>query len=333
MGEQARPEHFSVYATAMRAQQAGINVLPIRADGSKRPDIARWRVYQQRRVTPGEVVRWFRSTDRGLAVMTGPISGNLEALDIDSLDTYRAWLDALRADAILRPLYERIARGYIEATPAGGRHLLYRSPGVERNRVLARRAKVGAPGYQTLIETRGAGGLLIIAPSAGQVHPSGRPYTLLHGDIADIATITAAERSQLLQLARTFDEGALPPREQRAPSEVARSAGTVLGGRPGDIFNQRATWEELLLPHGWQLVQTIDGESHWRRPGKTGPGISATTNYAASDLFYVFSTSTIFAPERGYTKFATYTLLEHGGDFAAAARTLAAEGYVDPTRE
>ncbi|MCR4338771.1 MAG: YfjI family protein, partial [Gemmatimonadaceae bacterium] len=57
-------------------------------------------------------------------------------------------------------------------------------------------------------------------------------------------------------------------------------------------------------------------------------GISATTNYHDSDLLYVFSTSVAeFTPEEGYSKFRAYALLNHGGDFTAAARALKAEGY------
>jgi hypothetical protein len=320
-------QRSSIYQTAMSAQQAGINVIPVRADGSKRPDLKNWQVYQRRRVTPGEVICWFRVAGRGLAVVTGEVSGNLEALDIDSPDTYHLWLDCIK-NSSLRTTYERIALGYLEATPSGGRHLLYRCATVGRNQALARRLLEESGGYQTLIETRGSGGMLIVAPSCGQVHPSGKPYTLLHGGLAQVATITPEERSQLLALARTFNETPTVVREERAaykiaPSTIHNSQST----RPGDLFNQQASWETILNPHGWELVRVIDGKGLWRRPGKKGPGISATTNYAGNDLLYVFSTSTIFEPERGYKKFSAYALLEHGGDFSAAARTLAAEGY------
>lgn len=66
----------------------------------------------------------------------------------------------------------------------------------------------------------------------------------------------------------------------------------------------------------------------WKRPGKRERGISATTNYAGSGLLYVFSTNAApFEAERAYSKFAAYTLLNHGGEFVAAARALAAQGY------
>jgi hypothetical protein len=44
-------------------------------------------------------------------------------------------------------------------------------------------------------------------------------------------------------------------------------------------------------------------------------------------LFYCFSSSTEFDPERGYNRFSVYAILEHGGDFTAASKALAARGY------
>lgn len=324
------PERRSpVYQTALSAQQAGINVLPIRADGTKRPALTNWRVYQRRRVTLDEIDRWFRVLGCGLAVVTGEISENLEALDIDSPQTYQAWINHIRQDEALRSLYERITAGYLEATPSGGRHLLYRCQTIGRNSTLARKPQDEPQRYQTLIETRGTGGLLIIAPSQGKVHASGKPYALLRGKISQVATITPEERHQLLTLAHTFDETPHEIREQRATYKTsAPFLPDPHSTRPGDIFNRQASWAEILRPHGWILARMLDGEGQWRRPGKRGPGISATTNYAGSELLYVFSTSTIFEPERAYTKFAAYTLLEHGGDFAAAAKALIEEGYV-----
>jgi len=94
-----------------------------------------------------------------------------------------------------------------------------------------------------------------------------------------------------------------------------------------DRFNRAASWEEVLCPHGWQFVRTQGCESYWRRPGKRGPGISATTNYQGTGFLYVFSTSTEFEPEQPYSLFAAYTLLNHGGDYKDAARSLAEKGY------
>jgi len=97
--------------------------------------------------------------------------------------------------------------------------------------------------------------------------------------------------------------------------------------QPGEDFNQRADWRRNVLePAGWTFVYQRGGVSHWRRPGKQH-GVSATTNYAGVDLFVCFSTSTTFETEAGYSKWRVYAILNHGGDFTAAARELAAQGY------
>jgi putative DNA primase/helicase len=145
---------------------------------------------------------------------------------------------------------------------------------------------------------------------------------LLAGRITTIATISAEERETLFSVARSFDQ----TRPGHVCSAEDRHARTALahGERPGDRYNRRASWAEVLEPHGWKKLTIRGGESYWQRPGKQGPGVSATTNYQGSDLLYVFSTSTVFEAGRAYSKFAAYAILEHGGDFRAAARALAA---------
>jgi putative DNA primase/helicase len=80
---------------------------------------------------------------------------------------------------------------------------------------------------------------------------------------------------------------------------------------------------------GWAVVYSRGDTTYWRRPGKA-TGVSATTNHQGSDLLYIFSTSTEFETERGYNRFSVYTILNHGGNFNAAARALASQGYGVP---
>jgi Bifunctional DNA primase/polymerase, N-terminal len=321
----AMPGNY-VHHTALQAAAAGMSVVPIRVDGTKQPALLGWREYQKRRASARELDEWFSGGEPGIAFITGAVSGNLEALDFDAPLIFDAWLRRVQQDPVLAALYDHVSWGYLESTPAGGKHLLYRCDSVEGNQKLASRPD--GDRRKTLIETRGEGGLIIVAPSRGQVHPSGKPYMLLRGGVTSIRTITAHQRSLLLAVARSFDTmppvdlSSIPPRKPL----LLRSGVDEL--RPGDLFNQQASWEEVLIPHGWQLARTNDGESYWRRPGKRGPGISATTNHNGHDLLYVFSTSTVFECEKGYTKFSVYALLNHHGDFTAAARELAEQGYV-----
>ena len=104
------------------------------------------------------------------------------------------------------------------------------------------------------------------------------------------------------------------------------SRSSCAGDRPGDVFNREARWEDVL--QDWTLVYEQDNEGYWRRPGKD-LGISATTNYWGSDLFYPFTTSTPFDADRAYNKFAVYAVLHHAGDFTAAKKDLEAQGYGD----
>lgn len=80
------------------------------------------------------------------------------------------------------------------------------------------------------------------------------------------------------------------------------------------------------------MQEAGDGTQHRCRPGKKDHTVSASVNFEGSDLVYVFSTNASpFQDERGYTKFSAYALLNHGGDFRAAAQALRRMGYGRPT--
>ncbi len=56
-------------------------------------------------------------------------------------------------------------------------------------------------------------------------------------------------------------------------------------------------------------------------------GWSATINENGNGVLYVHSTSTEFEARKAYTKFSAFAILEHGGDFSAAASELRKQGY------
>ena len=98
------------------------------------------------------------------------------------------------------------------------------------------------------------------------------------------------------------------------------------GDRPGDLLAASTSWHEILEPIGWTLVGSRGNVGHWRRPGKLGGTISATTNARGTDRLHVFSSNASpFEPDTSYTKFAAFALLAHGGNFSAAARALRTE--------
>jgi hypothetical protein len=247
----------AIGSEAQRLLAAGLSIIPISADGTKAPagrllprdphtGEATWKTYQARLATPDELHRWVSSGRVGLAILGGAISGNLEILDFDAADLFAPWCELV--DSLGPGLVERLP---VVNTPSDGRHVYYRCETIEGNQKLAQH--LGADRRpKTAIETRGEGGYVLApgCPLAG--HPRHKPYILLDGDLADIPVMTPPERRMLLNAARTFNAYVPPERLLSAPSSGPRPQG--LGERPGDIFARQATWEEVLLPHGWVKV-------------------------------------------------------------------------------
>jgi putative DNA primase/helicase len=208
----------------------------------------------------------------------------------------------------------------IVMTPSNGFHVYFRcEERVQGNQKLARRKGLeGRP--EVLIETRGEGGYTILPESPPECHPSKQPYFLVQGDLTKIPTVSGKERTLLLESSRALNEYADPKRIISGPSNPR-------GDRPGDDFNARTDWLEILQPHGWQKAGHRAEITYWRRPGKNR-GISATTNFGGTDLFYNFSSNGHpFEANTAYSKFAAHTSLNHKGDFTAAAADLRDKGY------
>ncbi len=324
--------------------QAGFSVIPIRGDGSKAPALA-WTAYQQQRPTSEELHAWFhpdtgRYRHGGLALVCGQVSGGFEVLDFDVAEAFEEFRTLL-GDRGQEGLLQRVS---LTHTPRPGVHLGLRSPCPERNQVLARRPRGPAPfrcDVITLCETRGQGGYVLAPGCPACCHPAGqtyRPFDGLGVPLAQLAPLHPDERALLLETARL-----LAPRQ----TELGNQPGDELvvsphrgGTRPGDVFNSNGPpWGELLEPAGWERVREDVAHliTYWRRPGKRGPGHSATTSSRYSSygesLFYVFSTKAPpFEAGKAYTRFAVWALLYHHGDFRAAARALREGRWAEASR-
>jgi len=311
-----------VLQAALNFADAGVCVIPSRVDGSKAP-LGNWKQYQERKPTTDEINGWFSLPQAtGIGIVTGKVSGNLEMLELEG----RAVQSKLHIEARniaeasgLGDLWAKVSSGYVEQTPSGGIHWLYRISDneVAGNTKLARRPGENG-GVDVLAETRGEGGFVITAPSAGTVHPSGNPWVMIAGSPATIPTITWAEREAIHDIFRALDE---MPIKEEVVRELAQPSS---GDKPGDDFNNRAEWRDIL--EGWKIVFKANGVTYWRRPNKD-TGISATTGRNDGDNLFVFTTSTTFEAERPYSKFAAFAHLHHQGDYSAAARDLRRLGY------
>lgn len=284
------------------------------------------------RLTPAQVAAIIRTGRAdGIGVFCGLASGGLEMVEVEGRS--RGLLPAIRAAAERLGhlhLLERLAAGCVEESPSGGLHFVLRvtdGPALGNTLLAARPDPAAEHGRLVLAETRGQGGWFVCAPSAGRTHKSGKPYRMVRGGPETIPDFTVAERDALYSCFRAVDE--MPAPEPVATQSAVgprrdRPDGDIL---PGDDFDQRATWDEILI--GWKRGQVVGDRQHWTRPGKPH-GTSATTT---TDVLCCFSSSAglpVFAgpgSKNALSKFATYTHLNHAGDFAAAARQLWNLGY------
>lgn len=311
--------------------EGGCSVVPIRTDGSKRP-VMEWKRHQEARPSLTEVQTWWRPTagpTLGVAVICGQVSGNLEMLEIEGRATSAEHLERVAYQCHLRgigDLWNGLQLAYCEWSPSGGMHLLYRisdHPVPGNTKLAQNRAN------ECLAETRGEGGYVIVAPTPGHCHPSGEQWRAIAGTPGTIPTINWSQRQTLHSaITAALDETPPPePEPARLPVPVTPLAPGEL--RPGDDFNIRATWEEILLPQEWIKSHTRRGETFWIRPGKNArDGHSASTGYKRdADRIYIWTSSTSLPTEQPLTKFYVYAHYNHGGDLRAAARELGARGY------
>ncbi len=303
--------------------QAGLSIIPIKRDGSKQP-LVPWATYQERRATEAELGQWIAAGVEGWGLVCGAISGNVEVIDFDDPALFGPWHEQID-DELLSSLV-------VAQTPSGGYHIIYRCAEIEPNQKLARRPAEGSPPFITTIETRGEGGQILVWPTTEAYHPAGKPYLLLQGDLLNIPKISPADRALLLDAARVLNE--------YFPAQLTYEHDAYTGGnghdsgdfRPGDDFAERVDWAEILEPAGWRAIRKSGDRIIWQRPGKDGPGGSAQTGGKSQRTgfsgLYVYSTNAYpFEADRGYGKFHAYAMLEHDGDFSAAARELAKQGY------
>jgi hypothetical protein len=316
-----------IHAAAIAFAEAGVSVVPAAMDGSKAP-LGAWKKYQLTHADREQLDAWFSGSATGLGIITGKVSGNLEMVELEGRAVAEGCLDEIREIAInsgLADLWTIISGGYVERTPSGGIHFLWRiaDEPVPGNTKLARRAGEN-DSVLVYAETRGEGGFVVTAPSHGSVHPSGQPWQILIGSPATIPMLSWGEREAIVSVFKSIDS--MPAKETIVNALATTSSSS--GEKPGDDFNAKAHWSEILV--GWKVVFTSNGVTYWRRPNKD-IGISATTGRNDGDNLYVFTTSSSFEAEKPYSKFAAFAHLHHGDDFSAAARDLRSQGYGSQT--
>lgn len=303
-------ENQNGYIPALVA--SGLSVIPI-AEGEKRPHkiLGSNHGLLTRRATLDDIEKWIEAGVKSWAIAGGAVSDNLVTLDFDEKHysgLYDLWYAKLSSDQ-----REIVDACYKNSTRNKGTHLRYRTQTPQTTIKLANRfefnQKTKKEEIVTTAEIRAEGSYALIPPSTG--------YITMQGSLLDLPLVPDEMHEELIDVMRVFNE----VEDEPETKYEWKQTDTTIGDRPGDRFNQKATWNEILEPQGW----IEENKNRWRRPGKNrGEGISATTDHKNRPMFYVFSSSASpFKENKGYSKFRTFALLNYGGDFKAAARAAA----------
>jgi hypothetical protein len=302
---------------AFAANDAGISVVPPRQDGTKAPSTVdgTWEQFQEHPPSADQLEDWYSDPQRtGVGFVGGQVSGGLELFEFEgrAAGVVGRFMN-LACERGLGDLMNLLIDGYSEKTPSGGLHLIYRCE--ETGCVKLAKAADG----KDLIETKGEGGYMIVAPTNGSVHPTGRSYEQLRGGVDTIPTISPQQRRQLHELAAYFDERPSP--EDETPT--APPFTTV--GKDGWVsqviaaYNQSTTWAEVLAGRFTHLHHRRS-VSYWHYEGADNV-ISATTNATGRDTLIVFSGTAQGAgwhiwegsgKAPSYDRFSAHVLIETG---------------------
>lgn len=334
---------------ALDAHDAGLSVVRVRNDGTKRP-VGEWKALQTQRADRDTVTQWFTGTAHGLGVICGAVSGDLEMLELEGrfMDehgsgTFREAMNAAGLALLLR----RLINGFMVNSPSGGRHFYYHVDGeAGPNTKLARRPATGdelaanpTDRVRVLIETRGEGGFVVAPPSGGTVHPTGRAWNTKAGTFAAIPIISVEERDALFDVCRSFDTygteqapvlDPVPPSERVRLQRAGRVDGDSWVDAVVDHLRHTIPMTGLLEHYGWQQAYTdAHGRHLMTRPGKE-EGVSGSVN--TNDRLLPWSTSTPFTvtPKGTFDQLDVIAAYEHQGDRQQAARSIAARtGILD----
>lgn len=328
-----------VQQTAKTLLESGFSVIPVRSDGSKKP-LGGWKLRQSERMPIDEVTSHFNGKT-SIAIITGKVSDNLISIDVDDpscWEPFTAMISAMHPS--LSSVYCKSPRGYciflrcdIDIDPSQKLAMDWVTvdgPGlydwIGRGELQAKEVNGQWVVSGARIESRGEAAYQLVAPSEG--------YEILHGEFTGLGKCTDLELDSLLALARTFDR-----RPLEARGGVVGGLGASLGKKekqlrhidyPGDVYNKQCDYEELLTSYGWTVYKKMtSGAVHYCRPGKTGVQKKESATLHPDGRLHVYTANAApLEPEKQYTAYAFYTLMEHDGDFSASTKALLDMGFI-----
>jgi len=112
LGGPAQGNSVSAKSAALALVDAGLSIVPVASDGSKRP-LGKWKEFQTRPTRYEEIDAW--PDNCGIGIVGGAVSGNLEILDVEARANQEELLARVEAKAP-----GLTARLPMVRTPSGG---------------------------------------------------------------------------------------------------------------------------------------------------------------------------------------------------------------------
>lgn len=280
---------------AKKYYDAGLNILPA-SSREKRP-LCAWKKYIKQRPTFDDVFSSITNFD-ALALVCGDTSGGVEVIDFDQKGA--AFQDFWNIEK------ETCAACVVETSQSGGKHLIYRREDCGSSLKLASN-KDGV-----LIETRGRGGICIIAPSNG--------YALERGDFTLLPVLSRGDCEKIFTTARSFDE---IKKELRPVGGYLSKVESVQGD--GDSVAERLRngyeWLESLQRAGWLFLFENENYFYFSRPFQNVKGKIGGSFSKIDKFFHCFTSN---APplevDRSYSPLQLIAALDFDGDESRAAK-------------
>jgi len=318
---------MDINKAAQQYLNAGFSIIPCL--DNKRPT-EDWHQYTTTRID-----KWNGRSPQAIAVVGGEVSCGLEIIDVDNGSLINDFLDRIGKEIASKLI--------IAKTQSSGYHIFYKRNSAPGNTKLAtawqevetsgthafswrpgkkyKAKKINKKYYisTAAIETRGTGGYVLIEPSKGYNFKDNKK-------LSDAVFLADNEVEKIWNVAESF--GDVKPADTKIQKQIEKNQ--QVKSKPFDDLNHRTTPDrllDLLIKHGWEYAETKGNNIRVRRPGKA-KGISGTIGGNKEfPLFYCFTSSTEFEPDKAYMPYQVYALLEHDNDFTKAAGILYGLGY------
>ncbi len=287
------------------AKQLNLSIIPV---SSQKIPFKPWTQFQKE-IAPINYWHSHFKNEGTVGIITGKISENLEIIDIDIKNDSKRTIMTEYSDLIPDELLKRLL---IQTTPNNGFHFIYRCPDavIEANQKLA----LDVTG-EVIIETRGEGGYFCTSIKNNKIANGHLDLINLEGEIP---VITKNERDFLLETARSLTRY-FPINTNKTEKQFSYSEPAI------NDFNKEFDIIPVFEKHDWQVVKEDDEKVYLLRNGSLAE--HSGYFFKESKVFFCFSTSTEFKPEKPYNNFQVLQLLEGKNDYKTTLRLLPDYGY------